>query len=155
MDVNFFSMVYLYKHGLAHIRERKGHIVAVSSMMGKYSTQYRSGYAASKHALVGFMDSIRLELMADEVHVMTSIPGFVQTNVSLNALSADGSPHGTMDRTTGAGLAPDRVAHDILRGIEKRKREVISSQFKERFALFLSKWAPGLLDRILLKADVI
>lgn len=154
MEVNFFSMLYFFKHGQEHVIKTKGHIAAVSSMMGRYSTQERSGYNASKHALQGYMDSVRLEIMEKGVHVMVISPGFVQTDVSLNALAADGSPYGKMDAALAGGLSPEQTAEIILDGIEDRKRDVFPAGLKERLGLFLSKWAPSTLDRILLKSQV-
>lgn len=103
MEVNFFSMLYFVKHGPNHVIKTQGHIAAVSSMMGRYSTQERSGYNASKHALQGYLNSVRLEIMEKGVHVMVISPGFVQTDNSLNALTADGSPYGKMDDALAGG----------------------------------------------------
>lgn len=154
MEVNFFSMLYFFKHGLTHVVRTKGHIAAVSSMMGRYSTQERSGYNASKHALQGYLNSVRLEIMEKGVHVMVISPGFVQTNGSLNALTADGSPYGKMDDALVAGLTPEQTAEIILDGIKNRKRDVFPAGFKEKLGLFLSKWAPSILDRMLIKSKV-
>ncbi|MCE9597453.1 MAG: SDR family oxidoreductase [Spirochaetia bacterium] len=154
MEVNYYSLVYMYKHSVSSLRDRRGHFVSVSSMMGKYSTQLRAGYTASKHAMVGFMDSVRLELSEAGVHVMTVIPGFVNTDVAQNAFAPSGNRHGVHDQAILAGLPPERVAQDIYNGMKSRKREAVSSHFKERFALFLSKWSPSLLDRLLLKIKV-
>ncbi len=154
MGTNYFSMVYLFQACLPEIIKSKGHIAAVSSMMGRFSTQYRSGYAASKHGLQGFLNSIRLELASSGVHVMTVTPGFVKTDISLNAFAADGSKHNKMDNATESGLEPEEAARIILKGLENRKRDVYPAKFKERFALFLSRVSPSLLDRILLKSDV-
>lgn len=154
IEVNYYSLVYLYKASVAALKERRGHFVSVSSMMGKYSTQLRAGYTASKHAMVGFMDSVRLELLGDGVHVMTVIPGFVNTDVAQNAFAPSGSKHGVQDQAILAGLPPERVAIDIYNGMKARKREAVSSHFKEKFALFLSKWSPSLLDKLLLKVKV-
>lgn len=154
MEVNYFSMLYFYKYALVHLTASKGHLVGVSSMMGLYSTQYRSGYAASKHALQGFLDSVRLELADKQVHVMTCSPGFVNTDVAVNALGPDGKPHGKRDQANAEGLPPIEVAQAILDGIEHRKRDVIVAGLKERTALFLSRFSPATLDRILLKTEV-
>ena len=154
MEVNFFSMLYFFKHGLAHVIRTKGHIAAVSSMMGRYSTQERSGYNASKHALQGYLNSVRLEIMEKGVHVMVISPGFVQTDGSLNALTADGSPYGKMDDALVAGLTPEQTAEIILDGIKHRKRDVFPAGFKEKLGLFLSKWVPSTLDRMLIKSKV-
>lgn len=154
METNFYSLLYLFKHGIKHIKEQKGHFVAISSVQGKFSTQIRSGYAASKHAVQGFMDSIRLEVIRDGVHAMTVSPGYVRTDISINAMTADGSAHNLMDKAQENGLPPEKVAREIARGIVKGKRDIFPSGFRERFALYLSQKAPSLLDRILLKAAV-
>lgn len=154
MEVNFFSMLYFFKHGLSHIIKTKGHIAGVSSMMGRYSTQERSGYNASKHALQGYLNSVRLEIMEKGVHVMTVSPGFVQTDGSVNALTADGSRYGKRDKALAGGLTPEYTARIILNGIEHRKRDVFPAGFKEKLGLFLSKWAPSALDRLLTKSQV-
>ncbi len=154
MEVNYYSMLYFYKYAHKHLVASKGHLVGVSSMMGLYSTQYRSGYAASKHALQGFLDSVRLELDQDGVHVMTCSPGFVKTNISLTALGPDGKPHGQMDQAIATGIEPEEVAREILSGMEERKRDIFPAGMKEKTALFLSRWSPGLLDRMLLRMNV-
>jgi len=154
MDVNFMSMVNFYRPAIAELKKTRGHLVGVSSVQGIFSTQMRSGYAAAKHALQGFLDSVRIELRDAGVHVMTVSPGFVQTDISKNALGAGGQTHGKVDAATAAGLAPEHVARAILNGLRKRKRDVIPAGFKERFAVFLSARAPGLLDRILANSDV-
>ena len=142
-------MVYLFHASLSHVEKTRGHIAAVSSMMGKYATQERSGYNASKHALQGFMDSIRIELMDTGIHVMVASPGFVQTPGSLHALTGDGTPYGRMDNALATGLHPDKAARIILNGLKHRKRDVYPSGPREIFGLFLSRLAPGLLDRVL------
>lgn len=154
MEVNFFSMVYLYQSALEHLLASKGHLVAVSSMMGHYSTQQRSGYNASKHALRGFINSVRLETALEGLHVMLVSPGFVRTQGSFNALTEDGSPYGIMDQALQKGLEPGRVARHILAGIKRRKREVFPAGAKEKLGLFMSRYTPGLLDRALFKAQI-
>ncbi len=154
MDVNFFSMVYLYQEALPHIKATKGSIVAVSSMMGHYPLQMRSGYASAKHALEGFVGTIRLETKNDGIHVMSVTPGFVKTNISISSLTADGSRYDKTDAGMANGLPPEAAAEAILTGIEKRKRDVVISGSMEKIALFLSKWAPKRLDKILLKQNV-
>ncbi len=154
MEVNFFSMLLFYQQALPHIEKTQGHIVAVSSMMGRYSTQERSGYNASKHALQGFMDCIRLETMDKGIHVMVVSPGFVKTTGTMNALMADGTRYGKVDEALDAGIPVEKAAEMILSGIQKRKRDVYPAGRKEMIGLMLSKWAPGLLDRILLKTRI-
>jgi len=154
MNVNYYGLVHLYRHSYPHLVKNQGHVVGISSMMGKYSTQFRSGYSASKHALQAFLNSIRLELAPTGVHVMTVSPGFVKTAISHNALNAEGKKHGQMDEATEAGMEPSVVARAIADGIEARKRDLYPAGGKEKFALFLSRFAPGMLDRLLLKIKV-
>lgn len=154
MEVNFFSLVHLFHHAVDDLVAARGHLVAVSSMMGLYATQLRSGYAASKHALQGFLDSVRLELAPQGVHVMVVSPGFVKTAISLHALTADGTPHGRTDAAIAGGLEPRVVADAMLAGMQRRRRDLFPAGAKERFGLFLSRWAPGLLDRVLLRSHV-
>ncbi|WP_040911299.1 SDR family oxidoreductase [Leptospira broomii] len=154
IETNYYPLVLLYKLLESDLRQTDGHVVAVSSIQGKFATQYRSGYAASKHAVQAFMDSIRLENAESGVHVLTVSPGFVKTDISVKALSADGSPHGIMDEGQKKGMEPDTVAKIVLKGIEARKRDLYPAGFKEKFGLFLSRFAPKTLDKLLLKSRV-
>jgi short-subunit dehydrogenase len=154
LKINFFSMVRLHKLCMPHLAQTKGHLVAVSSMMGRFSTQQRSGYTASKHALQGFMDSVRLEVTQDGVHVMVVSPGFVRTEGSVSALTADGTPYGKMDAALAAGRAPEDVAEGTLAAIEERRRDYFPAGPRERFGFWLSRHAPSTLDRILLRSEV-
>ncbi|TGK02932.1 SDR family oxidoreductase [Leptospira langatensis] len=154
MDTNYFPLVILYRLLEEDLRQSEGHVIAISSVQGKFATQYRSGYAASKHAVQAFMDSIRLENSKSGIHVMTVSPGFVKTDISVKALSGDGSPHGIMDEGQKKGLAPEKIARSVLKGMEKKKREIYPSRLKEKLGLFLSRFSPKTLDRFLLKSRV-
>jgi dehydrogenase/reductase SDR family member 7B len=149
MDVNYFGPVALTKQVLPAMLERRaGHIVVVSSLLGKFGAPTRSAYCASKHALQGFFDALRAEVHRDGIAVTIICPGFVQTNASINALTADGTPHGRMDRDIRGGLASDVCARQIVRAIERRSREVYIAK-KERLAVYLSRFAPGLFSRLI------
>ena len=100
-----------------------GHIVTITSLTGKFGSPYRSSYAATKHALHGFFDSLRAELSDTHLKVTLICPGFIRTSISLNALTGDGSKLGTMDEATDHGMEPDELAHKILHAIEKGKEE--------------------------------
>ncbi|TGL54189.1 SDR family NAD(P)-dependent oxidoreductase [Leptospira wolffii] len=154
MDTNYFPLVLLYKLLEADLCQCDGHFVAISSVQGKFATQFRSGYAASKHAIQAFMDSVRLENAKTGLHIMTVSPGFVKTEISVKALSGDGTPHGIMDEGQRNGILPEKVAKMILKGMENRKRELVPSRLKEKFALFLNRFFPRTLDKILLKTRV-
>lgn len=151
IEVNYYSTVALALAALPALKATRGHFVVISSVMGLYAAPWRSGYAASKHAVQGFMDALRVEWAEDGVHVMTVCPGFVATNVSVNALGPDGQPTGQMDADTASGLAPEAVATAVLHGIERRARTVVPAGRLEKLGIWLSRFAPGLLDRVLAK----
>lgn len=154
MATNFYPLVHLYQATVDDLVTTRGSLVAISSMMGRYASQLRSGYCASKHAVQGFMDAVRLEHAGDGLHTLTVSPGFVRTNVSVNALAADGRPYGKVSANIDRGLDPAEVARQILVAIVERRRDAYPSSPKERFGLFLSRWAPEILDRILVQQDV-
>ncbi|MEQ8352444.1 MAG: SDR family oxidoreductase [Leptospiraceae bacterium] len=131
-----------------------GRIITVTSVTGRFGTPLRSSYSATKHALHGYFDSMRAEQKATGPGVSLIVPGFVNTSVSINALTSDGSAQGTMDPSTGSGLPPEAVARAILKAIRKGKDEIVIAGGKERFGLMLKRFAPGLLNRILAKSAV-
>ncbi|MFN8443823.1 MAG: SDR family oxidoreductase [Caldilineaceae bacterium] len=144
MEINYFGTVALTKAVLPSMIARKsGHIVTISSLSGKISTPRRSAYAASKHALHGFFDSLRSEVYADGISVTLICPGYVKTNLSLYAVNADGSAHGQMDPTQAKGMAPEKLAVRILQAIERGEDEVIVGG-KEVLAVYLKRFFPGL-----------
>ena len=147
MEVNYFGTIALTKFLLPHfIRRREGHFVTVTSLTGKFGTPYRSGYAASKHALHGFFDSLRAEHYKDHIRVTLVCPGFIHTNLTLSALTADGSPLNKMDAAQYKGKPAEWCARKIIRAIVKNKeevyiggREVIGVYIKRIFPAFFSK----------------
>ncbi len=147
MDVNYFGTVALTKAVLPSMLARKsGHIVSVSSVMGYIGTPLRSAYAASKHALHGFFDSLRAEVEKDGIYVTLVCPGYVRTNVSINALTGDGTPFGRMDETHDKAIRPEKAARIIIDGVARRKHEVIVGG-KETWAIPLKRFLPSLLAR--------
>jgi dehydrogenase/reductase SDR family member 7B len=147
MELNFFATVALTKHVLPSMLERRaGHIVPISSLLGKFAARERSAYCASKHALHGFFDALRAEVYDYGVWVTMICPGFVRTNVSYNALTADGRPHGQLDHEIRHGLASDECARQIVRAVERRRREVYIGG-TERLGVFASRFAPRLFSR--------
>lgn len=154
MEVNYFGTVALTKAVLPHMLERRGgRIVVVTSLTGLFGTPLRSGYAASKHALHGFFDSLRAELAGTGVEVTLVCPGFVRTAISNNALTADGTAQGTLDRAQAEGMDPDDCAARILAGIESGRREVLVGG-REVWGVHLSRWFPGLFARLIARARV-
>jgi len=154
MEVNFFGTIILTKLVLPSMLSRKsGHIVVISSVMGKLGTPYRTAYAASKHALQGFFDSLRAELWDQGIRVTMICPGFVRTNISFNALKGDGSTFGSMDPAQAAGMDPDICAEKIVRAIEAERKEVYMGG-KEILGVYLQRFVPGLFARITKKTRV-
>lgn len=154
MNINFFGTVALTKAVLPHMRQNKsGHIVVISSVTGKIGVKLRSAYAASKHALHGFFDTLRYEMWEDKLKVTIICPGYIRTNVSINALTADGSKQNTMDEATNRGMEPKDLAKKIINAIIKEKEEVIIAG-KEKIGIYLKRFAPKLLNKIMRKAKV-
>lgn len=155
MEVDYFGTIALTKYLLPHFIQRKaGHYATITSVTGIVGTPYRTGYAAAKHALHGFFDSLRAEVWKDNIHVTLFLPGWVQTNISVNALSGDGSKHEKMDATTSQGLSPAYVARRMATAIQKKKQEVYIAGPRETLAIYLKRWVPGIFSRILRNATV-
>ncbi|MDA3957708.1 SDR family oxidoreductase [Oceanispirochaeta sp.] len=156
MDVNFLGSAGLTRAVLPYMIARNSGIIApVSSVAGKFSTPLRTSYSASKMALQGFYDGLRAELHSQGIHVNFIIPGFVKTNISINALKANGEKHAEMDPNQAAGISSEKAARIILKGLEKNKREIyMGIAPKVKLALFLSKAFPGVLAKMLRSANV-
>ena len=154
--VNLTGHILLTRMVLPGMLERgAGTIVGVSSLAGILPSPLRAGYCAAKRGLLGFYESLRLELNGTGVRVMTVIPGFVRTEISRNALEGDGKRHAQMDPNQAGGISPARCAEDILAGLERNRRAVYTGMgLKGRTALFLRRWIPGLLDAIILNSEV-
>ena len=113
MDVNYLGSVYCTYYALPHLKKSNGRIVAISSLTGKVGVPTRTAYSASKHALHGFFDSLRAEEHDNNIKVLLVCPGFIQTNISINALTGTGETLGTMDKATASGLTPKECARQI------------------------------------------
>ena len=154
LEVNFLAAVDLTKKVLPEMLERgAGQIVAVSSLMGKFASPQRSGYAAAKHALQGFMDALRAEVHDAGIRVLVASPGFVNTDVSRNALRGDGTPHGKMDPSQAAAISAESCAEQIITAMTKDQAEVFPGG-KERVGLLLNRLSPALLRRVMRKVRV-
>jgi len=153
--LDFFSPIYLTQHLLPYLNE-PANITVISSVAGKLGSPYRSTYAAAKHALHGYFDSLRAELHKEnkKIQVLIVCPGFVKTNISLNALKGDGSTHNQLDEGIQKGLDPQYVAKKILDAIQHEREEILVAGFKESFAVFLKRFFPKVLSKILVKAKV-
>ncbi|XP_060580242.1 dehydrogenase/reductase SDR family member 7B-like [Ruditapes philippinarum] len=152
MTVNYFGQIALTKAILPHMQQsRSGHIVAVSSVQGRISQAYRSAYAVSKHAIQAYFDCLRAEMSSSGIHVCVVSPGYIQTNLSRNAVCADGSNYGVLDKTTAEGLPPEKVASLILKAVESHQPEIIPAKFIYRLVIILRALFPRLVFWILAK----
>ncbi|MAD97542.1 MAG: short chain dehydrogenase [Flavobacteriaceae bacterium] len=155
MDINYLGTVALSKHLLPHFQQRKqGHFVVTTSIVGKIGTPLRSSYAASKHALHGFFDSLRAEVFKDNIDVTLICPGFVKTNISLNALTGDGSPQQKMDTATNNGIEPERFARLMAKAIAHKKEEVYIAGAKEKLGVYVKRFFPKILSVMIRKLSV-
>ncbi len=144
MEVNYFGVVALTKALLPEmIARRGGHLVVVSSVTGYVGTAFRSTYAASKHALHGFFESLRAEHAKDAIDVTMVCPGFVRTEISAKAATLAGEDM-RKHTATEAGMAPEKAARKIADGIAKKKRELYVGG-PEVLGIYMRRYAPGLL----------
>lgn len=147
MDVNFWGTVYCTKYALPYIQQSRGSIVGVSSVAGIHGLPGRTGYSASKFAMTGFLETVRIENLKKGVHVMIACPGFTASNVRFSALTANGSQQGASPRKEEKMMSAEEVAHRIAQGISHRKR-LLLMEFDGRASAWIKKIAPGLLDRL-------
>ncbi len=147
MEINYFGVIGLAKAVLPiFIQQQSGHFVVTSSVVGYIGTPMRSAYAASKHALHGFFDSLRAEHWRDNIRVIIVCPGYIKTNISLNAMNANGQKHNQMDENQSRGMSPETCAKRILKAIRQQKEEVYMGG-KEILGIYLKRFVPRLLSR--------
>lgn len=151
MDVNFWGTVYCTKYALPYLQKSRGSVVGVSSVAGIHGLPARTGYSASKYAMQGFLDTIRVENLKKGLHVMVVAPGFTESNVRFAALTADGSSQGESPRNEKGMMTASQVAKLVAQGIEKRKREMVLD-FQGKASKLIKKFAPSLLDKIFYNA---
>ena len=147
MDVNFWGTVYCTKYALPYLQQSKGSLVGISSVAGIHGLPGRTGYSASKFAMTGFLETIRIENLKKGLHVMVACPGFTASNVRFSALTADGSQQGSTPREEGKMMTAEQVAHIVARGIARRKRLCLM-EAEGRATHFVKKFAPSLVDKL-------
>lgn len=144
MSVNFWGSVYCTRHALPHLKATSGRIVTVISGGGKFPTPGACGYSASKHALAGFFDTLRIELQQTGVSVTAVYPEWVATGISGRAPRADGTPAADLYLHDKTGISPEVCARGILVAAANRDREVISTKLK--LGMVLAQIVPHLTD---------
>jgi short-subunit dehydrogenase len=146
MDVNFWGTVYCTKYALPYLIGNKGSLIGVSSVAGFHGLPGRTGYSASKFAIHGFLETIRIENLNKGLHVMIIAPGFTSTEIRKHALTADGTEQGESPRDEHLLTSPEYVAKWVLKGIMKKKRNKLLT-WDGRFTALLQRIIPTVVDR--------
>lgn len=147
MNVNFWGTVCCTKFALPYLLEVGGSVVGVSSVAGYKGLPGRTGYSASKFALQGFLETLRIENMKKGLHVLISCPGFTASNIRNNALLANGLQQGESPRNEGHLMKAEKVAVKIANAIEKRKKILVIT-LEGKLIVLLNKLFPFLIDRL-------
>lgn len=147
MDVNFWGTVNCCKYALPYLQKAKGSIVGISSVAGLHGLPGRTGYSASKYAMTGFLETLRIENLKKGLHVMVACPGFTASNVRFSALTADGSQQGATPRNEGKMMTAAQVARIVAQATGRRRRLCLM-EAEGRATHFIKKFAPGLLDKL-------
>ena len=150
MDVNFWGTVYCTKYALPSLLISKGSLVSISSIAGYRGLPGRTGYSASKFAMNGFMESLRVENLKTGLHVMVACPGFTASNIRNTALDTSGNQHGETSMDEGKMMTAEEVAQRIYDGIVKRKRTLIMTQ-QGKLAVLMNKILPAWVDKQVFK----
>ncbi len=150
MNTNFWGTVNCTYYALPHLLKNKGSLVGVSSIAGYQALPARSGYSASKFAIHGFLNTIRIENIYTGLHVMIACPGFTSSNIRNTALTADGSQQKETPLEEGKLMSAEIVASRIIKGIEKRKRQVVMTT-EGKLTVILGKFFPSFVDKLVFK----
>ncbi len=154
MNVNYFGPVLLTKCLLPSMIQRKeGYIAVMSSLTGKFGTPLRSAYAASKHALHGFFDSLRAEVFEHNIQVTLICSGYIKTNIAINALTELGKKQESNDPGIENGMLPETVAKKIINAVYKNKKELTLGG-KEKMGVYLKRFFPSMFASIIRKQNV-
>lgn len=147
MDVNFWGTVYCTKYALPWLLKSKGSLVGVSSIAGYKGLPGRTGYSASKFAMQGFLETLRIENIKKGLHVLIACPGFTSSNIRNTALAADGSIQGESPRNEDSMMKPEKVARKIANAIESRHRILVMT-IVGKLTVALDKVFPFFMDRM-------
>lgn len=150
METNYFGPVALTQALLpSMVRRCSGHIVVISSVQGKIAIPYRSAYAASKHATQAYFDCLRAEIERYGIPVTVISPGYIRTNLSVNAVTGDGSKYGVLDRTTATGWDPRDVAREVLKAVRQQSKDVVLAGPLPTAAVYLRTLWPVLFFKLM------
>ena len=154
IEVDYLGTVALSKALLPHyIKNQSGHFATVTSLMGKFGSPYRSGYCGAKHALHGFFDVLRMEHQKDGLNVTLICPGFIQTNVAKNTMTANGSKQNQDDLATQNGMPVAIFAKKFIKAVETQKFEAYIGG-KEILGVYIKRFFPKWLHYLVLHSKV-
>ncbi|MFI5149041.1 MAG: SDR family oxidoreductase [Bacteroidia bacterium] len=155
MELNYFGTIALTKSVLPYmVRQGQGQIVVISSVAGKFGFYLRSAYSASKHALHGFFESLRMEVYKHHIRILLVCPGKIVTNISRNAITANGDAFGKLDEAQAKGMTAEDCASEILFAMNSSKEEVYVGNSKEGRGLLLKRFFPALFSRLIRKQKI-
>ena len=155
MEVDYFSQVFLTKTVLpTFLKQKSGRIAFISSVAGLLGTQYRAPYSAAKGAIHMWANSLRAEVADQGVDVSVIFPGFVRTNVSLNALNGEGKPRAIQDEAIEKGLDPDEFATRVVSALLQGEEFIVVGGFKEKLGVLVSRISPKTLYKMIRKTKV-
>ncbi|MCB9222901.1 MAG: SDR family oxidoreductase [Crocinitomicaceae bacterium] len=151
MEINYFGTIALTKMVLPVMRKQGGgHIIAMSSIAGKFGFYWRSAYSAAKHAIQGFFESLLLEEAKNNIFVTIAYPGKINTDISMSALNSKGEAHGEMDHNQATGMPVDVCVKQLLKAVVKKKKSVLIGN-KEIKAVYLKRYFPALFWKVIRK----
>lgn len=148
MDVNFWGTVYCTKHVMPWLLKSKGSLVGVISVGGYIGLPGRSGYSASKFAVRGFLETIRVENLKTGLHVLIAAPGFTSSEIRKSALLANGQQQGETPRNENNMMSAEECAGHIYKAVQTRKRELVLTFAEGKLTVFLSKFFPRFIDKM-------
>jgi short-subunit dehydrogenase len=148
MNVNFWGTVYCTKYALPWLLKSRGSLVGIISIAGYIGFPARTGYAASKFAVRGFLDTIRIENLKRGLHVLVAAPGFTTSEVRISALNARGEIQGESPRNEKKMMSAETCANHIFKAVVRRKRQLVLTFMEGKLSVFLGKFFPSLLDRL-------
>ncbi|MCG8574795.1 MAG: SDR family oxidoreductase [Flavobacteriales bacterium] len=149
MEINYFGNIALTKAVLPYMRKQgSGHIIAMSSIAGKFGFYLRSAYAASKHAMQGFYESLLLEEADNNIKVTIAYPGKINTEISKSALNSAGEAHGKMDHNQETGMPVEECVRRLLKAVIKNRKSILIGN-KEIYAVYIKRFFPSLFWRII------
>ncbi len=156
MEIDYFGHIALTKAILPHMVQRgSGHIVVTTSVAGLIALPLRSAYCAAKHALHGFFETLRAEVWDDGIRVTLAAPAAVRTDISIKALTENGSRFNRMDNQIDKGVTPAECARAIVRATARQKALTVLGKGQGKWGVYVYRFFPGLYRRLVRRAKVL